>query len=267
MNNDLNTTEPIFSFNGQSFGFQEICQALDKIGISAGDDICVHTSLIRLGKILVKANIFLDTFVTALREVIDSNATLIMPTFTYSYCKQQVYDVRNSPSTMGILTEYYRRLPECKRTLDPIFSFAISGKNANYYLHADVHSCFGIDCVYDLLTKRNGKIVILGDRRTGYTYAHYVEECVKVNYRYYKTFSGTTIDADGNERQSSINYYVRCLDRPSTFSISGLHYVLEHNHLSKEMPLGGGEILAFECAPFKEALSEVLQHDAQRWLI
>ena len=109
--------------------------------------------------------------------------------------------------------------------------------------------------------------MILGDRRTGYTYDHYVEECVQVDYRYYKTFSGTTIDANGNEFQSSINYYVRCLDRPSTFALSGTHYVLEHNHLSKEMPLGGGEILAFDCAPFKEALSELLQHDAHRWLI
>ena len=111
MSNDLTTTEPVFSFNGQNFGFHELCQALDKVGINAGDDICVHTSLMRLGKILVKPNIFLGTFVAALREVIGPNATLIMPTFTYSYCKQQVYDVRNSPSTMGILTEYYRKLP------------------------------------------------------------------------------------------------------------------------------------------------------------
>lgn len=267
MSNDLTTTEPIFSFNGQNYGFHELCQALDTIGIKAGDDICVHTSLMRLGKILVKPNIFLGTFVAALREVIGPDATLIMPTFTYSYCKQQFYDVRKSPSAMGILTEYYRKLPECQRTLDPIFSFAVSGKNADDYLHAKATSCFGSNCLYDLLTKRKGKIVILGDRRTGYTYDHYVEECVQVDYRYYKTFSGTTIDANGNEFQSSINYYVRCLDRPSTFALSGTHYVLEHNHLSKEMPLGGGEILAFECAPFKEALSELLQHDAHRWLI
>ncbi|HIX56358.1 MAG TPA: AAC(3) family N-acetyltransferase [Candidatus Anaerobiospirillum pullistercoris] len=267
MSTDFTYTEPIFSFDNQNFGFNDLCCVLQEVGINAGDDICVHTSLMRLGKILVKPNIFLGTFVAALREVIGPDATLIMPTFTYSYCKQQVYDVRNSPSTMGILTEYYRKLPECQRTLDPIFSFAVSGKHADDYLHAKATSCFGSNCLYDLLTKRNGKIVILGDKRTGYTYDHYVEECVQVDYRYYKTFSGTTIDANDNEFQSSINYYVRCLDRPSTFALSGTHYVLEHNHLSKAMSLGGGEILAFECAPFKEALSELLQHDAHRWLI
>ena len=47
------TTPPFISYQGQSLDFASICQALEQIGVKAGDDICVHSSLMRLGKILV----------------------------------------------------------------------------------------------------------------------------------------------------------------------------------------------------------------------
>ena len=100
------TTEPLINYQGQNLDFASICQALEQIGVKAGDDICVHSSLMRLGKILVTPKQLLDTLIAAFREVIGPQGTLIMPTFTYSYCHQQIYDVLHTPSTMGILTEY-----------------------------------------------------------------------------------------------------------------------------------------------------------------
>lgn len=32
-----------------------------------------------------------------------------MPTFTYSFCKNEIYDKLNSKSTVGVLTEYFRK--------------------------------------------------------------------------------------------------------------------------------------------------------------
>ena len=259
------TTKPLISCHGQLLNFQSICSSLEQVGIKSGDDICVHTSIMRLGRNLVSKEQLLGTLVAALREVIGPTGTLLMPTFTYSYCHQQVYDVRNTPSTMGTLTEYYRKLPECQRTLDPIFSFAISGCHTDFYLHENMSSCFGPNCVYDLLTQRDGKIVIFGDKRTGYTYLHYTEEKEKVDYRFHKTFSGITINATGQEQQTSIDYFVRYLDRPSVFT--GFVEVLEKHHAIKETCLGGGELCAFSCRDFDRIFTDLIRHDVHRYLI
>ena len=243
------TTEPLINYQGQNLDFASICQALEQIGV------------------LVTPKQLLDTLIAAFREVIGPQGTLIMPTFTYSYCHQQIYDVLHTPSTMGILTEYYRQLPECHRTIDPIFSFAVSGPNADYYLNEEASSCFGVNSVYDLLTKRNGQIVVFGEKGKGYTFVHHIEEEVPVSYRYYKTFAGTMIDAQGHERQTSIRYFVRHLDRRSVvYGIKVLDF-LEHQGLSSELPLGGGTICAFACQPSKQALLQLMREDEQQLLM
>lgn len=254
------TTEPIIQFQDQRLNFSSLCQALEQVGINYGDEICVHTSLYRLGKILVSPEVFLKTCIAALREVIGSTGTLLMPAFTYSYCDHKTYDLRNSRSKMGILTEYYRQLPECCRTYDPIFSFALSGAHIEPYLQ-NSQSCFGPNSVYDVLTKRNGKIVVMGERWNGYTFVHYVEETVPVSYRYYKNFSGTLIDEQGQAHQTSINYFVRNLERRSIISGAKVLNFLEHQQLACEIPLGGGELCAFPCIAAKKALQEQMKKD------
>ena len=72
------TTEPLINYQGQNLDFASICQALEQIGVKAGDDICVHSSLMRLGKILVTPKQLLDTLIAAFREVIGPQGTLII---------------------------------------------------------------------------------------------------------------------------------------------------------------------------------------------
>ena len=44
--------------------------------------------------------------------------TLCVPTFTFSFCNGEDYDVQWSASKMGVLNEYIRKLPEAVRSLD-----------------------------------------------------------------------------------------------------------------------------------------------------
>lgn len=37
-------------------------------------------------------------------------------------------------------------------------------------------SCFGENCVYDILSKINGKIILLGSKTNGYTFTHFIEK-------------------------------------------------------------------------------------------
>lgn len=258
------TTEPIIDYHGQKVDLKLICNLLEEVGVRAGDDICVHSSLVKLGRPLVNAEVLLGTIVAALREVIGEKGTLLMPTFTYSYCENKVYDVRNSKSTMGMLTEYYRHLPDVERTLDPIFSFAVSGYHQAEYLACPYDSCFGPNCVYARLKQNQGRIVIFGSDMTGYTFLHYVEEQERAPYRYFKTFTGTTIDYSGKSQQTSIEYYVRKLEIPSIL-VDSNEILLERNMMTR-VPMGGGYLCSMTCCDFYEVIKDMLQHDCQAHL-
>ena len=52
-----------------------------------------------------------------------------MPTFTYSYRRNEVFDVSRSVSINGVFSEYIRKLDGVYRNDDPLVSFAGIGKN------------------------------------------------------------------------------------------------------------------------------------------
>lgn len=204
----------ILEANGKLVKKSDFLDALERIGIKSGDAVCVHTELFTLGKPLLPKDEFLRVLLECFYEVIGKNGTLIMPTFTYSFCKNKIYDKLNSRSTMGVLTEFFRHQNGVVRTNDPIFSFAINGANKDAFL-SDTKSCFGKNSVYDVLKKMEGKIVLLGTQKLGYTFTHYIEEQAEVSYRYFKEFSGKIVDENGKISSKSILYYVRRLDRKS----------------------------------------------------
>ena len=189
----------------------ELIAVLKKLGIKEGDCICVHTELMNLGTPLVSKEEFLNAIISCFLEVLTDKGTLIMPTFTYNFCRYQDYDKLHSKSTMGILTEFFRKMKGVVRTNDPIFSFAIWGAKTKDFLK-DTPTCFGEGCVYDMLHKNNGKIVLFGTENLGYTFTHFIEERLNINYRHFKEFSGKLIDENGLIHLKSIKLFVRDIE-------------------------------------------------------
>ncbi|WP_297986843.1 AAC(3) family N-acetyltransferase [uncultured Campylobacter sp.] len=239
----------LLEFNSKIYSYDDLIRCLRDIGIKDGDTLCVHTELITLGRPLVGKDEFLGSIVQAFYEVIGRAGTLIMPTFTYSFCKNQIYDKRHSRSTMGLLTEYYRHCDGVVRTDDPIFSFAISGANASEYL-GRTPTCFSKGCVYDKLRQNGGKIVLFGLEHLGYTFTHYLEEQIGVSYRYFKRFSGMMIDENGVQTQQEIDYYVRYLDRTSEMSVPKQIEILKRSNNFNLAPFGGAMIVAIDAQKY-----------------
>ncbi|CAM4136113.1 AAC(3) family N-acetyltransferase [Campylobacter armoricus] len=193
--------------NNKKYSNFDLIKAFENLGIKKGDILCVHTELFNFGIPLLPRNEFLQTIIDCFFEVIGKEGTLIMPTFTYSFCKNEVYDKLNSPTKMGALNEYFRKRGGVKRTNDPIFSFAIKGAKQDLFLK-DTKSCFGENCVYEILTQENGKLINFGDTLS-FTYFHYPEEYFGIYYRYNKIFKGLVIDENRQIYKKSINFYVR----------------------------------------------------------
>lgn len=180
--------------------------------------LLVHSALQGSGRVEgLRSRDKLDTIVRGLREAVDAEhgGTLVAPTFTYSFCRGEAYDVDESPSTVGALGEHLRRRPGARRTLDPIFSSAVDGPvdpgfEDALFGHGDV-DCFGPRSIFAQLAARDGQLLFY-DVGFGFcTFVHHAEQVLGVGYRFLKRFPGT-VRAGGSERHAHADFLVRPLD-------------------------------------------------------
>ncbi|MDR3255482.1 MAG: AAC(3) family N-acetyltransferase [Synergistaceae bacterium] len=235
-------------------------ECLDEIGVSRGDHIVVHSRMIAFGLPVFKATEaglaqFLNAFIGVLSSAVGPEGVLLMPAFTYSFCKGEPYDVQNTPSTVGSLTERFRQDAGVRRTRDPIFSFAVSG-GGDYLDISD--SCFGENSVFDKLYANGGKILFLGTDMGSATYIHYVEKKFGVPYRYDKIFGGTTIE-NGVARDASCTYFVRRLGEKSVFSPEALRKMLEESGNYNVSQFGAGKITCVDARRCADSVIERLE--------
>ncbi len=94
--------------NGKKYSDKDLIDAFYQLGIKRGDILCVHTEIFKFGIPLLSRNEFLQTILNCFFEVIGQEGTLIMPTFTYSFCKNETYDKVHSKSKVGVLNEFFR---------------------------------------------------------------------------------------------------------------------------------------------------------------
>ncbi|WP_144674416.1 AAC(3) family N-acetyltransferase [Campylobacter jejuni] len=247
--------------NGKKYSDKDLIDAFYQLGIKRGDILCVHTELFNFGIPLLPKNEFLQTILDCFFEVIGKEGTLIMPTFTYSFCKNEVYDKLNSKCTVGTLNEFFRKQQGVKRTNDPIFSFAIKGGKEDLFLNKEQKSCFDENCVYNIIKNNNGKIILLGTQLLGYTFTHFIEEQAEVPYRYFKQFRGDIIYKNNNKKRCKIDYYVRDLQKKSEISILKQITLLTNSNNFKLKKIAGADIVSIDCqAYFDETMKALKQN-------
>lgn len=181
-------------------------------GVSEGDILLVHSSIKRTlvtarrqGVKLSPADI-LESFLQALGP----DGTLILPLFNFDFPTSKIFDLRNTPSQMGALTEIGRTREGSIRTGHPIYSFAVLGHRQDMFAGVNNESGYGEDSPFGILHRASGKIASLDlDDQNSMTFYHYVEEHFKVNYRYFKEFVGEYTDLDGVSSTRRYKLFVR----------------------------------------------------------
>lgn len=136
--------------------------------------------------------------------------TVCVPTFTFSFCNGEDYNVQNSRSRMGALNEHIRRLPGTIRSVDPLMSSALIGADRDLVENLGKQS-IGRNSTFDKLHQRGQavKFLFLGTTASEcFTYTHYVEEQRNVSYRYNRSFSGR-ITSDGQTWKDQYELFVR----------------------------------------------------------
>ncbi|MBI4022235.1 MAG: AAC(3) family N-acetyltransferase [Candidatus Andersenbacteria bacterium] len=254
----------VFMAGGRSYTAVDVRAALRVAGVHEGSDVFVHADLQSLGKIgeVRSREAFAQIFIDVLSDAVGEAGTLIMPTFTYSFCRDEVYDPQRSPSRVGLLGEQFRQLPGVVRSRDPIFSVAAHGARQAYYT-AVGEDCFGEQSVFAKLYQRDATFIFIGET-FDMTYLHYVEQRVGVSYRYRQRFSGFV---RGETLIPAIAiYFVRPQDGSVRYDLNALRYYLERRGVVQSVPLGASFVRGARAQPVYANLAEELRRD-ERFLL
>ncbi len=244
------------------FSKKDVERALEDLGVGYGDVIFSHMALWPFGRPQGCSTV-LDIFYTfyeAIFNVIGEKGLLIVPTFTYSFCKGEIFDVENSSSNMGIFPETLRKMDGSLRTFDPIFSVCLHGNigkifpSGNYIISTE---CFGEGSIWDLMLKANAKICNFG-LDSASTFIHYVEKRLEVPYRYDKTFWGYSI-FNKVKILHSVIYFVRDLKFEPDFV--KFHNIALERKYAQMQKVGRGIISLITCKDTFNVVKEVVEED------
>lgn len=187
---------------------QKLIHDLQKIGLKQNDAVLVHCSMSKIGYIENGA----ADIVNAIEKVIGAEGTLMMPSFPAKGRNKDYletnggFDVRSTPSQMGVVTEYFRKLPNVKRSFHPTDPVCARGKLATWITesHFGQITPYNASSPFRKLCECNGKILMLGTTLNGAcTNLHTLEDVVDFKYPVYddKIFEVEMIDENGNHQR------------------------------------------------------------------
>jgi aminoglycoside 3-N-acetyltransferase len=188
----------------------DLISGFRQLGLDEGDTLLVHSSFKSLGPVDGGP----PTVVQALEAALGPEGTLIMPTFNFDFNKGEAWDVRSTPSRMGVLTELVRQDPRARRVFHPFYSFAVLGRHAEMLGALRYKSSYERNSVFGKLRDLDGKIMVIGLSYTNsMTFFHHVEQMEGVDYRFLKQFTGQVTDWDGTTRTDTFEMLVRDIDQ------------------------------------------------------
>ena len=146
---------------------------LKKLGLKAGMDVMVHSSLSAIGYVEGGA----DTVVDALLSAIGRRGTLMMPSFNHR--EAQVYNPMTTPTVNGAIPDAMWRRPEAVRSVHPSHALAAIGPKAEEYCrdHLEV-GIFAQDSPIGKLIHGGGYILTMGTIHYTSTAYHVAEMSV-----------------------------------------------------------------------------------------
>lgn len=166
-------------------------------------------------------------FINALLDVIGKNGTLVMPAFNFNrWTESHYFDLKETPSDVGLIPEVFRLMPGVRRTKHPIHCLSVFGKLQNELCSMEYEHSFGEDSVYAKLLEYDALYCTLGlGLERPFLPVHYTEARMKVPYRRRKNFAGIYVDESGKASLRTYCFDVREGDRtPPTDFTHGMQF-------------------------------------------
>ena len=228
--------------------------------VSPGDIVLIHSDVKKTCWMLREefpdckkaVNFLIDTFKKAITE----NGTLMIPTFNWDFCKGIEFDYNRTPAKTGLLPNIALKRSDFVRTKHPIYSFAVWGKLAPEMVACDNISSFGMDSPFGLLWENNGKIILWDvNYQSSFTFAHFVEQMLNVDYRYEKIFEAYYIDSNGGKELRKYSMFVRDLDKGVITHLEPMGRIMEDEGIVRVEDFFGIKVRVMNSQPVFDRIS------------
>src|SRR5450432_4197828 len=255
MRNESTVSEsgPMTQANPGAWTRDDLVRALRSTGLTPGDTVYFQVCSETLGPAQGAdgERALAALLYSALREAVGDHGTVVAPTYTFSFCRQEVFDPDATPTVPGLwntftaFPEFVRKLQGAVRSRDPIFSNAAVGPRAKELLGSVPAVCLGEDSVHARLRRVGGKICILVVGLYEAIFRHYVESISRVPWRFDKLFTGK-IREHGVERKEGWLYNVRIGAPNGNPAGEALEALARRTGVCRTAPVGSGELVTVD---------------------
>ncbi|MGZ8490664.1 MAG: DUF4910 domain-containing protein [Gemmatirosa sp.] len=243
----------------------ELTQTLRALGARAGDTVMAHVDVDALygPDDATPADRRHADVLAALQAVVGPSGTVLVPTYTYSFCRGEPFDPQQTPTRggewapSGDFLEYVRTRPGAVRSEDPIHSVAGLGPAADALLLDAAPTCFGPGSVFERLVQADVLYALVGVPLEELTQQHYTEELVGSPFRYRKLFTGD-MHAGGQVERRGWTYLVHMRAGDTGRHGPELELAARAADICDEGRAGSTYVLVTRAAAFHEVTKQLL---------
>lgn len=177
-------------FYRKKFNSVDLIQVMKNMGMDKGSVVFIHSSMTEFYNYEGTAKEFIDKILVE----IGVNGTLLMPAYpkvNEKFDEEVDFDVLQSPSAAGYLTETFRKYPGVKRSINLQHSVCAYGKLADYFTrdhHKSLTAWDEYSPYYRMSQLDNTLVFSLGLPKMLGTMIHCVESVLRSKYKYFQQF-------------------------------------------------------------------------------
>ena len=129
----------LFKYKNNYISNIDIIRILEKIRVFDCKILYIHSE-INFG--IPNPDLKKDKILNFLFECIKKMGvhTICVPTYTFSFCNKEIFNMQKTKSKMGILSEFVRTKTKSRRSVDPLLSVCIHGKDREIIKNIGKHS-------------------------------------------------------------------------------------------------------------------------------
>ena len=254
-----------------SYTSDQLERKLRSMGLSEGDTVFMHSSFSALNGFKNEPQQVVD----CLLNIISTSGNLLMVSmpyegFTSEYLRQKKpFDPVKTPSSMGILTEIFRRQKGVMRSLNPAHPILAFGPRAEWLI-ADhdktMYSC-GKGSPFEKALKLNAKAFFFDTSFRSMSFCHHLEDHYKENLsgKLYNVepVEGRVINTDGSETKLMIYVFSDEATKRRSFRVLERE-MLKHN-LMKVDKIGNTKLILVHLADVADCAQKLVKSGKHLW--
>ncbi len=206
------------------------------------------------------------TIIKVFQDMVGDEGTLLVPVFSWKFCKGIEFDSRKTKGEVGSLGNVAMKDPSFRRTKHPLYSFMVWGSGKKELCEMENIDGWGAGSPFDYLFRVSAKWLLLDiTLDQGYTFIHHLEKVGKVPFRYNKFFTAEYVDENGDRSQKTYSMFVRNLDLDVRQNFNGIESQLLELGVEEQFMINDVSFRIIDVASsYKPILDEIVTNRCRK---